>query len=69
MPTSVIHTGTQLDMTDQEVQFFAVMIPLTEVRDLLSRYTPGNSSSPSAADCRDLTRALLDAALAAGVTP
>jgi len=45
------------------------MIPLAEVRDLLSRYTPSNGSSPSATDCRELTRALLDAAIAAGVTP
>jgi hypothetical protein len=69
MPTTVIHTGTQLDMNDQEVQYFAVMIPLAEVRDLLSRYIPANGSSPSATDCRELTRALLDAAIAAGVTP
>ena len=56
-------------MNDQEVQYFAVMIPLAEVRDLLSRYIPANGSSPSATDCRELTRALLDAAIAAGVTP
>jgi hypothetical protein len=69
MPTIVINTITQLDVNDQEVQYFAVMIPLTEVRDLLSRYTPSSGSSPSAADCRGLTRALLDAAIASGVTP
>ena len=69
MPTTVIYTGTQLDMSDQEVQYFAVMVPLAEGRDLLSRYTPSNGSSPSAADCRSLTRALLDAAIASGVTP
>lgn len=69
MPTTVIHTGTQRDVNDQELQYFAVMIPLAEVRDLLSRYNPSSGLSPSAADCRDLTRSLLDAALAAGVTP
>ena len=69
MPTNVIYTGTQLDINDQEVQYFAVMIPLTEVRDLLSRYTPSSGSSPSTEDCRGLTRSLLDAAIAAGVTP
>lgn len=69
MSTIVTNTVTQLDMNDQEVQYFAVMIPLTEVRDLLSRYTPSSGSSPSAADCRGLARAILDAATAAGVTP
>lgn len=69
MPTTVIHTGTQLDMSDQELQYFAVIIPLAEVRELLSRYNPSSGSSPSAADCRSLTRALLDAAIAAGVKP
>ena len=69
MSTIVINTVTQLDMNDQQVQYFAVMIPLTEVKDLLSRYTPSNGSSPSATDCRGLARAILDAAIAAGVTP
>lgn len=69
MPTIVSNTITQLDMNDRETQYFAVTIPLTEVKDLLSRYTPANGSSPSAADCRSLTRALLDAAIAAGVSP
>jgi hypothetical protein len=69
MSTVVINTVTQLDVNDQQVQYFAVMIPLTEIQDLLSRYTPSSGSSPSAADCRGLTRALLDAAIASGVTP
>lgn len=69
MPTIVGNTITQLDMNDQEVQFFAVLIPLSEVRELLGRYSSGSGSSPAAADCRPLARALLDAAVAAGVTP
>ena len=52
----------------QQVTILA-LAALAEVRDLLSRYIPADGSSPSATDCRELKRALLDAAIAAGVTP
>lgn len=39
----------------------------SELAALLSRYDPASGTSPSTAVCRPVVRALLDAALAAGL--
>jgi hypothetical protein len=57
-----------LDDEDQQVVFVGVWLSLADIRDLLSRFDPNSNTSPSTADARPLTKAILNKALEVGIT-
>jgi hypothetical protein len=68
MAINVQNMSILLDDEDQQVVFVGVWLSLADIRDLLSRFDPNSNTSPSTADARPLTKAILNKALEVGIT-
>ena len=53
--------NTQDERVDEEVYVIPILIPVSEVAELLANYDPTSSTSPLVAYSRPLSRAILDA--------
>jgi hypothetical protein len=68
MAINVQNMSILLDDEDQQVVFVGVWLSLADIRDLLSRFDPNSNTSPSTADARPITKAILNKALEVGIT-
>ena len=53
--------NTKDERVDEEVYVIPILIPVSEVAELLANYDPASSTSPLVAYSRPLARAIMDA--------
>jgi len=53
--------NTQDERVDEEVYVIPILIPVSEVAELLANYDPASGTSPLVAYSRPLARAIMDA--------